>query len=182
VGLDTGHVLIIDPRSGRVRRTITTFSAADGFQIVALAFAPDGTLATGSWSGIVQLFNPATGQQLGHPVLASATPVGSISFDHSGRRFAVAGGSDGSAKIWFTSTLQQEGSDLQGDPGHWGNAAFSPNGRNLLVLYSDGTGFRWPATVAAWEQHACAVAGRNLTREEWARFVSGYSYTLACPR
>lgn len=182
VGLDTGHVVILDPRSGRIRRKITTFSSADGFSIVALAFAPDGTLATGSWSGIVQLWNPATGQQLGHPVLVSASPVGSISFDPSGRRFAVAGGSDGSAKIWFTSTLQQEGANLQGDPGAWGNAAFTPDGRRLLVLYSDGTGFSWPATVGAWGQHACAVAGRNFTREEWSRFVSGYSYTRVCPR
>jgi WD40 repeat protein len=180
VGLDTGRVLILDAHSGDVRRKITTFSAADGFSVVALAFAPDGTLATGSWSGIVQLWNPATGQQLGHPVLASATPVGSISFDPSGRRFAVAGGSDGIAKIWFTSTLQQEGANLQADPGQWGNAAFTPDGQRLLVLYSDGTGFSWPATTSAWEQHACAVAGRNFTREEWNRFVSGYSYTRVC--
>ena len=29
--------------------------------------------------------------------------------------------------------------------------------------------------------HACAVAGRNLTREEWARSVSGHAYTRTCP-
>src|SRR5919198_1757712 len=33
---------------------------------------------------------------------------------------------------------------------------------------------------AAWEAHACAVAGRNLTREEWTRFVSGHGYTPVC--
>ena len=33
------------------------------------------------------------------------------------------------------------------------------------VVYQDGTGDEWPATVDAWETHACAVAGRNLTRE-----------------
>ncbi len=182
VGLDLGRVLIIDSGSGRVRRTITTFGVADRFSVTALAFAPNGTLATGSWDGVVQLWNAATGRALGHPVQVAGAPVASISVDPTVQRFATTGGGDGSAKIWFTSTLQQEGANLQSDPGQWGNAAFSPNGRTLLVLYANGNGFRWPATVGAWEQHACAVAGRNFTREEWARFVSGYSYTRVCPR
>lgn len=180
VGLDHGHVLIVDPRTGRMLRSITTFGAPDTSPVTSLAFAPNGTLATGSWGGIVQLWNPTSGRALGHPVLVAGAPVSSISFDKTGQRFATSGGSDGSAKIWFTSTLQQEGANLQADPGQWGNAVFSPDGHSLLVLYADGKGFDWPASTRAWEQHACAVAGRNLTREEWSRFVSGYSYAKVC--
>jgi hypothetical protein len=132
-------------------------------------------------AGLVQLWSPTSGRALGHPVLVAGAPVASISFDKTGQRFSTTG-ADGSAKIWFTSTLQQEGANLQGDPGHWGNAIFLPDGKDLLVLYDDGKGFRWPTTVGAWAQHACTVAGRNFTREEWARFVSGYSYARVCPR
>jgi WD40 repeat protein len=180
VGLDRGHVLIVDPRTGRLLRSLTTLGTASTSLVTSLAFAPNGTLATGSWGGIVQLWNPTSGRELGHAVLVAGAPVSTVAFDPSGRRFATTGGSDGSAKIWFTSTLQQEGANLQSDPGQWGNAVFSPDGTTLLVLYGDGKGFAWPATTRAWEQHACAVAGRNLTREEWSRFVSGYSYAKVC--
>ncbi len=182
VGLDGGPALILDATSGRIRRTLHPVGSADQEPIISLAFAPNGTLATGSWTGIVQLWNTANGEAIDHPVLVAAGPVASISFDPSSRRFATTGGGDGSAKLWFADTLQQEGSTFQGEAGAaWGNAAFSPNGSKLIVIYDDGQGFAWPVTPAAWAQHACAVAGRNLTREEWARFVAGHSYGPVCP-
>jgi WD40 repeat protein/DNA-binding SARP family transcriptional activator/energy-coupling factor transporter ATP-binding protein EcfA2 len=180
VGLDQGPTLILDATSGRVRQTLHPFGGADNLGVTALAFTPDGKLATGSWAGIVQLWNLGSGHALGHPVLVAAGPVASISFDPSGSRFATSA-SDGSTKLWFTDTLQQEGSDLQGRPGTWGNAAFSRDGGKLIAIYDDGQGFEWPATPDAWKQHACAVAGRNLTREEWARFVTGHRYAPVCP-
>jgi WD40 repeat protein len=145
-----------------------------------VTFAPDGTLASGSWSGIVSLWNPHTGQAVAHPVLTEAAPVSSISFDPTGDTFATVGGSSGTPRLWTTSTLQQFGSDLPGGQGRWGNAAFTPDGRSLLVVFDDGTADRWPVTVAAWEQQACKVAGRSLTSEEWARFVRGHTYSTTC--
>jgi WD40 repeat protein len=182
VGLDGGPALILDATSGRIRRTLHPVGSADHEPIISLAFAPNGTLATGSWTGIVQLWDTANGEAIDRPVLVAAGAVASISFDPSSRRFATTGGGDGSAKLWFADTLQQEGSTFQGEAGAaWGNAAFSPNGGKLIVIYDDGQGFAWPVTPAAWDQHACAVAGRNLTREDWARFVTGHSYAPVCP-
>jgi WD40 repeat protein/DNA-binding SARP family transcriptional activator len=180
VGLGNGVVWIIDPVTGQVDRRLRPIGVADRDQVVSLAFAPDGTLATGSWAGTVQLWNPATGQALAHPLLAAAAPVASIDFDPSGQRFSTTGGSDGTAKLWFTASLQQEAS-LQGDDGHWGNAVFSPDGRSLTVVYEDGRGFRWPTSLGAWIHHACSVADRNLTREEWDRFAIGHAYARVCP-
>jgi class 3 adenylate cyclase len=79
-----------------------------------------------------------------------------------------------------TATLQQLGADLPGGQGLWGNLAFTPDGRYLLVVFGDGTAYRWPATVSAWEHHACTVAGRNFTREEWSRYVIGRGYATTC--
>ena len=109
--------------------------------------------------------------------------MASISFDPTGGAiFATAGGSDGLAKLWDTKTGQQFGATFPGDPGQWGNAQFTPDGSKLVVVYDDGTGFVWPASAAAWEQHACAVAGRNFTHEEWRRFVGGRTYSRVCPQ
>jgi hypothetical protein len=72
------------------------------------------------------------------------------------------------------------GATFPGDPGQWGNAAYTPDGSRLVVSYEDGTGDVWPTSLAAWEQHVCAVAGRNLTDEEWRRFVGSRSYAKTC--
>jgi WD40 repeat protein/class 3 adenylate cyclase len=173
---DDGRVLIVDPRTARVERTIPVDASANA----VVSFSPDGTLAVGSWSGIVQLRNATTGAQIGHDLVAAQWPVDTIAFDPTGRTFATSVGPGGAAaRVWSTSTLQQFGSDLEGT-GTDQNMAFTPDGRYLLVVTDDGTVTRWPVSVAAWEQHACAVAGRNLTREEWARYVGNRPYSNVC--
>ena len=176
VGMDNGKAILVDTATGAVRRTILP----RGGSVTALAFARDGTLATGTWAGIVQLWDPATGKERGHPVLAQPSPIASLDFDQSGGTFSTTGGSDGTAKLWATATLQQLGSAFQSDPSQWGTARFTPGGTRLVVLYGDGTGYVWPTTVSAWIAHACTVAGRNLTREEWQRYVPHRRYASVC--
>ena len=174
--MDNGKAILVDTATGAVRRTILP----RGGSVTALAFARDGTLATGTWAGIVQLWDPATGKERGHPVLAQPSPIASLDFDQSGGTFSTTGGSDGTAKLWATATLQQLGSAFQSDPSQWGTARFTPGGTRLVVLYGDGTGYVWPTTVSAWIAHACTVAGRNLTREEWQRYVPHRRYAPVC--
>jgi hypothetical protein len=47
----------------------------------SLAFAPNGTLATGNEGGIARLWNPISGAQIAGPVGVAAGPVTSIAFD-----------------------------------------------------------------------------------------------------
>jgi WD40 repeat protein len=145
-----------------------------------VAFAPDGTLATGDWAGVVQLWNVATGRQVARPLPAAPAPVSSIDFAPSGATFATTGGSDGIAKLWSASTLQQFGSNLPGSAPFWGNAQFTPDGRHLVVAWVDDTGSVWPTSMRALEDHACAVAGRNLSQTEWRLYVGG-GYQQTCP-
>jgi WD40 repeat protein/DNA-binding SARP family transcriptional activator len=176
VGTDDGKATLISTASGRVIRTIRPL----GGSVTAVAYARDGTLATGTWAGIVELWNPATGKEIGHPLLAQPSPISSLDFDRSGDTFTTTGGSDGTAKLWTTATLRQLGTAFQSDPSQWGTARFTPDGRHLVVVYGDGTGYVWPTTVAAWAAHACTVAGRTFTREEWARYVPHHGYARVC--
>jgi WD40 repeat protein len=181
-GREDGNALLYDARSGRLEHRLK-LDGANQFEPTIVAFAPDGTLATGTWAGIVQRWDPRRGVQLGHPTLVASAPVASIAFNpRTGDTFATAGGSDGLAKLWTTATRQQFGATFPGDPGHWGNAQFTPDGSKLVVVYDDGNGFVWPTSVVAWEKHACAVAGRNFTHEEWRRFVGSRSYARVCPQ
>jgi WD40 repeat protein len=173
-----GTVVVLDPATGQVRQTLHPLGADD---TVALAFAPHGTLATGTQGGIVQLWNPISGRQAAGAVPVAAGPVTSIAFDPTGQRLATTGGQDGTVKLWSSSTLQQEGTALNTEQGAATTAAFEPGGKHLLVVDDHGNGFTWPTSLAAWEQRACTVAGRNLTRAEWTRYLPGQPYTQVCP-
>jgi WD40 repeat protein len=175
VGQTGGVDQLLSPRDGRIERTLRPIGASQ-----SLAFSSDGTLATGAWSGIVERWDVSSGKRLGHPVLADPAPVASISFNPSGTEFATAGGSGGFVKLWDTHTLQQLGSAFPGSPGKFANAIFTPDGSKLVTLYQDGRGAVWPASVRAWEAHACRVAGRNFTHEEWSRYVAHRSYETTC--
>ena len=169
------RTLLVDAGTGRTIRTIRALGGD-----LALAFANVETLATGSYAGIVQLWNTSTGKEIGAPTQVTPAPVASLSFSPDGQTFVTAGGSDGVPKLWSTRTLQQLGSDFPGDPGLWMSARFTPDGRDIVVVGRSNRVWVWPATVSAWEQHACAVAGRNFTAEEWRRFVGGRSYSKVC--
>ena len=51
----------------------------------------------------------------------------------------------------------------------------------LAVAYGTGKAVVWDDTLADWKRHACAVAGRNFTRDEWRFFLPDRSYQAACP-
>jgi WD40 repeat protein len=176
------RVLVVDARTGKLERTILPANTAGN--VTAVAFSRDGVLADGAWSGIVDLWNPKTGRHIGHSTLVAPFPVASIAFAPDGKTFATAPGSSGGTRIWVTATQQQLGSDLPGAEGAWGAEAYTPNGRYLLSVFGAlgraGRSYRWPASLAAWEQRACSVAGRNFTSEEWQRFVGGGSVPTVC--
>jgi DNA-binding SARP family transcriptional activator/WD40 repeat protein len=178
VSAPDGRVLVVDATTAQIRQTLHPIG---GDFTGSLAFAPDGTLATGTLSGIVQRWNPISRAQVAAPLPVTAGPVSSIAFEPSGRRFVTTATRDGAVKLFATSTLQQEGTTLNTDRRAASTAAFTPHDNGLLVVTDRGNGFTWPMSLEAWEQRACTVAGRNLTRGEWARFVSGHAYAKVCP-
>jgi WD40 repeat protein len=145
-----------------------------------LAFAPDGTLADGTQAGTVEWWNPRTGKQIRPALVAATTAVESIAFDRTGQRLATAGLGQGAVTLWLASTLQQQRAALETDPGTTSNVAFERSGGGLLAMDSDGNALTWPTSLTAWEQHACAVAGRSITRAEWSQLNTGRPYSSVC--
>jgi WD40 repeat protein len=50
----------------------------------------------------------------------------------------------------------------------------------LVVLGGDQGGRRYPLDPDAWSARACAVAGRELTEAEWARYLPGRPWEPTC--
>ena len=59
---------------------------------------------------------------------------------------------------------------------------FSDDGRTLYSASADGTLRAWAVTPDAWRDEVCAVAGRNLTQAEWARYLPDVPYEKTCPQ
>ena len=64
----------------------------------------------------------------------------------------------------------------------WTTSSFTGDGASVVAFDENGLGEVWPATLAAWQAHACAIAGRNLTRAEWQLYVHGRPYEKVCSR
>jgi len=146
-----------------------------------VAFSPDGRLlATGGGSGEIKLWDAESGKQDGRTLTGTAGWVLSLDFDQAGR-LLVSSGTDGSTRIWDVERRAPFGSPLPGLDNIWANSRLTPSGDRLAVVYSTGTGFVWQMTPSSWEQHACDVAGRTLTKREWELYLPGRRYTTVCP-
>jgi WD40 repeat protein len=114
--------------------------------VAALAFTPDGTrLATGDYSQCVQLWEVATGQLVGKPLVQKEIVV-TLAISPDGRRLAVGTAGDRSGdphvRLWDLAT----GVPL-GEPLHFrhrvSRVAFSPDGQALLTRCYDFTARLW---------------------------------------
>jgi WD40 repeat protein len=168
------------------RELAYTVNVDDGYgRSKALAFsADDRILATGGGSGIVRFWDAGAGSKnggaSGHAVQANACWVESLEFSLDGR-VLLASGCDGSARLFDAASRQEIGSPLQGPGNESNSAVFAPDGRRIFVAYRVGVGFVWNVTLGAWKEHACTVAGRNLTRAEWERYLPERPYKKVCP-
>jgi WD40 repeat protein len=59
--------------------------------------------------------------------------------------------------------------------------AFSPDGHWLVSADAGGTARRWNLRLGELKRLACEKAGRNLTLEEWQKYLGTEKYRLTCP-
>jgi hypothetical protein len=49
----------------------------------------------------------------------------------------------------------------------------------VIAYLADGA--LWPIDPKQWKDHACQVAGRELTAAEWSDVLPGRQYRRVCP-
>ncbi|MGH8908290.1 MAG: hypothetical protein ACRD0K_17725 [Egibacteraceae bacterium] len=176
---DDGTMRLWDPATGApIGQPLTGHS--DG--VWRMAFNPAGTmLASAGADGSVRLWDPATGAPIGRPLTGHTGWVRGLAFSPDGTTLASTG-TDGTVRLWDAATGAPIGQPLTGHTGWVWYVVFSPDGTTLATAGFDRTVRLWPITVDAWIRHACTLAGRNLTQDEWDRFVGAdRPYVRACP-
>jgi DNA-binding SARP family transcriptional activator/WD40 repeat protein len=177
----TGWLTLVDVARGRVLRQVQK-----GGQVGApLVYSPDGeTIVTVRYmEGRLLLLDAATGRTRARRDVADNP--GGWGFVHGGRHIAVlseASSESGPSvlELWDANTLETIGTPMTiARSGVWLSGA-NPEGTKLVIKTSEGA-VVLDLDPDHWEELACRIAGRNLTRAEWNQFLPGRDYHRTCP-
>src|SRR5829696_2261932 len=175
----------------RERRGTPMRVADDGIPSVALD--PSGRLvAAGGATGPVRVWRAGDQRPAFPPLSGHTAPVTGAAFDPGGSYLATTS-LLGGTRLWDPETGLGYGDELvaAARPGSLtpssdlpflglGNA-FSPDGKVLAVAGVETRPMLWDVDPAVWRRRACAIAGRNLSREEWKLYLPpGKRYRATC--
>ena len=169
--------------------TVVSWDAASGARRFTSTLAEPVTSVTtpagrrsmlvGTQGGHVLFLSTATGRQIGPLTKVSATPAQAVTLAPDGKSFVV-GARDGTTTLWDARTRTRLGDRFPVAPGIIPEVTYMPDGR-LLVSDAAETSSVWPLDLPTLRRFACRVAGRTLTRTEWAALLPSRRYERVCP-
>jgi WD40 repeat protein len=145
-----------------------------------VAWSPDGaTVAVvGDTDVGIQLLRASDGTPVGGGWRDHAE-ITAVAFSPDGAVLASTG-SDRTIVLREVATGNRVGPPMNIPMQEDAAIAFDAKGR-LIIASRDGGLWRWDISLPHLLRAACAIAGRNLTTQEWAALHTGLPYVTACP-
>lgn len=182
-----GHTLASSGKD----RTIRLWNVSTGDQIGEpltghtnfvwdIAFSPNGKLlaSTGA-DGTIRIWDILS--QRARQTLRVDSATDGVAFSPDGDRIASSG-ADRLVRIWDVDSGSELHEPLIGHRAWTDDVAYSPDGKILASASDDGQIRLWDLDYPDWLGRLCRRAGRNLTTEEWARYVGAdLPWRATCP-
>lgn len=160
---------------------------AQGREVTALRFSPDGTvLAVGDSAGRVHLWDGDVLQRAGFLAGVSGTgevglreAVSAIAFSADGRTLAL-GGTGGVLQLWDTASQQLLAAELPTAGEEIRSLAFSGDGGTVYVASSHAPLQTYSIAPDQAVTEICDRTGTGLTRDQWRTYVPDAPYRQVC--
>jgi WD40 repeat protein/class 3 adenylate cyclase/tRNA A-37 threonylcarbamoyl transferase component Bud32 len=166
-------VLAWDARTGERR-----FQLSPARKATAFAISHDSQLlAVGTEDGSVILFDARSGKQRGAPIKVAGSLIFQVAISPDARLLAIVP-INGGTTLWDLRSRSRLGDEFLVSSTVVPAVAFEPNGRLLITEF--GKSIEWPVDLPTLRRFACRLAGRDLTREEWADVLPTRSYRPVC--
>lgn len=173
------------------RKEIAVIKA--GNSVNAVAFAPSGEiLAVNTSTPTTRLWDLTHHEWIGSfPMsngIGSAQSLNNnpVAISAEDTLVASASGASNSVTLWDSGSGAQIGvlaipQARSDNTNTVSGLAFSADGRTLAVTTNTGTLTVWDLNVNDWITDACTIAGRGLTRSEWAQYIGSLApYNGTC--
>ncbi|MCC8242825.1 WD40 repeat domain-containing protein [Saccharothrix luteola] len=168
-------VKLWDPATGTPLATLTGHTG----WIRTAEFSPDGrTLATAGHDQTVILWDVTTRTRLDTITDHTDADFTGVAFSPDGRTLAYTSG-DAAIALWDVSRRTTT-ARLTGHTQRVHAIAFSPDGHHLATAGADQNLILWDVDPERAITHVCAAAGRDLTPDEWRRYLPSTPYARTC--
>jgi hypothetical protein len=162
---------VVDSGTGSVNRTLPATYLA--------AVSPLGTVVTSDNSGGIVQRDPKTLKPVA-TLAGSRGHLEQLTFDRDGGTL-MATGDEGFAQLYDSRTWTRLAEIPTGALEEAATEAWlRPDGKAVAVNGEYGVA-EWTLEPDRLADAACAIAGRNLTRAEWATYLPDQPYSRTCP-
>ena len=173
--LDEGRFALVDLDAGQVLR-----EGDVGFVPDPERLSPDGhRVAVSGGIGELRVLDVDTGEWVGPPRAGHGGGSWQVAYAPDGAIFA-SGGWDGTIAVWDGDTGAPLGRVRPG-PHTDAQPEFLSDGHTVVISTHDGTVYTWDTRPETWVEAASAIAGRNLTPDEWGDAFGSRPYRQTCP-
>ena len=166
----------IDSTSTPVKLSMGTTGVAN------LAFKSDRKMvAVGGWDKLVWLWDLTSTPKRLEPFRGHIGPVLRVLFSPDGRILSSTSQID-QIRLWDVERSGIFDVILKGHQAKVTSMVFSGDSKLLVSGGEDGLIVLWDLSETSWQERACRIANRNMTKEEWNDYVGeSKPYELLCP-